>query len=75
MAKKKSIQIKAKAGPFGLHFEIIGGSKESRRTANDIIFFMTLMEGPFGAGHHYTPKEWEDILNGALAERGYSTEV
>lgn len=75
MAKKKSIQIKAKNGPFGLYFEVIGGSKESRRKAKDIIFFTTLMEGPFGAGHRYTAKEWESILNSALAEIGYSTEV
>ena len=66
MAKKKPIQVKAKNGPFGLYFELIGGSKKSRRRAEDIIFFKTLMEGPFGAGNRHTAKEWEDILNEAI---------
>lgn len=75
MAKKKPIRVEMKQGPFGLTPELIGGSRESRREADNIIFHKVLTEGPFGAGKPYTAKEWEDILNHALEERGYSTEV
>ena len=76
MAKKKPIRVEMKQGPFGLTPVLIGGSKESRSKATNIIFHIVITEGPFGAdGHYHTPNEWEDILNGALAKRGYSTEV
>lgn len=75
MAKKKSIRIKVNQGPFGLTAEIIGGSKESRKKASDIIIYMSLFEGPFGSARCHTAEEWEDAFNDALEERGYLTEV
>lgn len=76
MAKKKPIRVKMKQGPFGLTPELIGGSKESRCVATNIIFHTILAEGPFSPqGNYHTPKEWEEILNRSLEERGYSTEA
>ena len=76
MAKKKPIRVKMKQSPFGLTPIIIGGSRESRYVVSNMIFHIVLAEGPFGAdGRYRTPKEWEDFLNNAIAEIGYSTEV
>lgn len=76
MAKKKPIRVKMKQGPFGLTPVVIGGSRESRYVVTNMIYHIVLTEGPFGAdGHYHTPEEWEDILNNAIEEIGYSTEV
>lgn len=72
---KKPIKVKFFKTPFGASYEIIGGSKKSRKIAEDICFAVILTTGIFSLHEDYQLKAAEKTINNVLAERGYSTEV
>lgn len=72
---KKSIKVEFFKTPFGTSYKIIGGSKKSRKIAEDICFAVILATGVFSLHEEYQIKAAEKTINDALAERGYSTEV
>ena len=75
MAKKKPIKVEFSVGVFGTEYKVIGGSKKSRRVANDVAFWTIIKFGYFGDKSLKTPQEFEDFINKHLELLGYSTEV
>ena len=75
MAKKKPIRVEFVKTPFGANYKIIGGSKESRKVAEDICFAVILTTGIFSLHDEYQIKAAETAINVALQAKGYSTEV
>ena len=75
MAKKKPIKAQVEKTPFGYGVRAVGGSKESRRIAEDMIFSTTLLHGFFSSSETWTPQEIADNVNNRLKEKGYPVEV
>ena len=72
---KKPIRVEFVKTPFGISYKIIGGSRESRKIAEDICFAVLLTTGIFSLNHEYQIKAAEATINEALMAKGYSTEV
>ena len=74
MPKKKPIKVKFVKTPFGVSYIIKGGSRESKKIAEDICFAL-LLQHMFEIKEEYQIKAAEETVNSALRCRGYSTEV
>lgn len=74
MAKKKTIKVEFVKTPFGVMYSIKGGSRESRKIAEDICFAF-LLQHMFEIKGEYQIREAEITVNDILKSRGYSTEV
>ena len=72
---RKPIKVKFYIGPFGTEYKVIGGSKKSRRVAEDVAFWAIIKFGYFGDKSLKTPQEFEDFINKHLELLGYRTEV
>lgn len=72
---KKPIKVEFVKTQFGVNYKIIGGSKKSRKMAEDICFAAILTTGIFSIRSEHQIKAAEDAINEALIARGYSTEV